>query len=169
MVWVIAHVIGSCEVPSHQTDQDEINRPKVKYRWKPEFMDLTKGQVMDITLKVGEEEIRTSKSLLITNSVVFKDIIDGDLTNDVIHVEEFPFTMVQEMVRFMIHGYCGLWGKYCDELARIADHYKVKGMSDLAAEKKKLLHEMRTGAKSHTDHYMGDDSESCDTSSSGSM
>lgn len=46
------------------------------------------------------------------------------------------------MVRFVIHGYCGLWYKHYEELAAIADKYNVVEMKELAVKKRILIDEL---------------------------
>jgi hypothetical protein len=114
--------------------------------WKPEFANTSPGSTCTdvVDLKVGEYVIKTSKSLLTKNSVMFERIFEEDDAEEV-EVSDFSIEVVREMVRFMMHGYCSGWTKRGDELAIIGDLYKVKGMIEFAAEKKKLLQAMEAG------------------------
>lgn len=114
--------------------------------WKPEFANITPSHAQSdhVTLTVGHDEVVTNKSLLTKNSVVFRNILDEE-ADDEVEVSDFSVEAVHEMVRFMMHGYCGGWTKRGDELIRIADHYKVEGMMEFAGEKKKMLQALEDG------------------------
>jgi hypothetical protein len=111
--------------------------------WKPEFNVIEPEQMDDpVVLKVGAEKIKVSKSLLISKSDVIKSMIESDKFAGVIQVNDFSFEVVKEMVRFVIHGYCTGWAKHSEELIKIAAHFQVKRMMELAVEKKGFINQI---------------------------
>jgi hypothetical protein len=112
--------------------------------WKSEFNVIEPAGIKEpVILSVGEKQVRIEKYLLTSKSAVFKSIIADEHFDGLIEVTGFPFEVVQEMVRFLVHGYCSGWKKYGKDLHGIASHFQIKDMVKLAKEKKKLLKKMQ--------------------------
>lgn len=96
----------------------------------------------DVTLEMGEDVILTRWSLISAHSDVFRMMFENDSLErqtGVIQIKDFDFTIVQEMIRFMMHDTCCLWQTRGEDLNRIAKKYMISGMLQLSAKKKKLL------------------------------
>lgn len=85
------------------------------------------------------QTVLTDAALLTQHSDVIKNLIDPNGAAVVLDFTDFETYIVIEMLRFMRHGYCGLWYKEYPQLTAIAHKFKIVGMIALAAEKKKLL------------------------------
>lgn len=57
----------------------------------------------------------------------------------VVEITDFSFEVVQEMVRAMMEGACGLWYTQSEALATIADKYNIHSLIQAANQKKRVM------------------------------
>ena len=123
---------------SHSSFQLTVECP-----WKESFNNLTPSEAPDVLIKVAGQEIKTTQAILSGKSRVFADTLAADTTakedQRVVKIEGFSYEAVSEMIRYLMHGYCARWVTHYEELAALADMYDIKGLQDLAREKKELL------------------------------
>ena len=128
--------------------------------WKSSFKCLDSGNAANIALKMGAMVIRTQKELLVDHSDVFAVMFGKHFTSKIpgamvmttmtmaeaakaaqwshsgiVEIDSFSFEVVQEMIRFMKHGYCCVHPKTYEQLLAIAEKYNVKGPSLMIAMK----------------------------------
>jgi hypothetical protein len=106
--------------------------------WSKSYLNLVPWNKPDVTIRVDGNEIPTKIGILTKNSDVFKAMFNHDTKEKqtgVVEIEDFPFLVVQEMIRFLMHNYCSHWDGHYEQLAAIAEKYNIRGMKQLAAKK----------------------------------
>lgn len=115
---------------------------KFASQWNSSFESIECKDPADVTLQMGDREISTRRQLLSAHSDVFKAMFTHDTKEKqtgIVIINDFPFEVVQEIIRFMMHNYCCLWYTRYEELAAIADKYNNAGMKALALKKKEII------------------------------
>lgn len=106
--------------------------------WKESFASIAVTDPdLTIVCKDGRQ-IETLKQLLGKSNVLQQKTTADNIKEISL---DYPLDIVQEMIRFLMHGYCCLWDSetHFPQLVRIAEELAIGGMRVLADNKKRLL------------------------------
>ena len=105
--------------------------------WNQSFQSIAVAN-SDITVKCDGNEIHTLKQHLMKSPVLKEKLATAGST--ALEIDNHSFPVVQEMIRFLTHGYCCLWDSPDRKnLVRIAQEFKIDGMKTLADQKRTLI------------------------------
>lgn len=135
----VATETGVNEVPVdpalQRTVQQQMNILSELYEY---FVD---DKFCDITVKVGDDEIRAHKPVLATGSIIWRDLFDEDQTLANITINDFDYETIKQLIEYM---YTGKAYKATDQLLIAADEYGVTTLKELCEEHLIELINMKT-------------------------